>query len=206
MTIEDVGRARPQPLQDRGQQTYERLLDITATLLAEIGVESVSTNMICSRAGMTPPALYRYFKDKYAVIAALAERQMLRQFAVVDEWVRENLPAGVDAMEANTGVLLRRLAAVTADQEGAVWIMRALRAMPRLSLVRLESHRRVTEYLLKAYTPLYPQLSSEELLTRLRIGVEFTYALDELIAESAPADVERILEHGGRMIGGFFRV
>jgi AcrR family transcriptional regulator len=205
MTTDEPGRDRPQPLQDRAQQTYERLLDITAALLAEAGVESISTNMICNRAGMTPPALYRYFRDKYAVIEALAQRQMMRQFAVVDAWLIETLPGGIEAISSEMGVLLRRLAAVTAAQEGSVWILRALRAVPRLSVVRLESHRRVSEHLLAAYAPFYPEVETKELLTRIRIGVEFTYALDELIAESAPADVEPILNQGGRMIGGFFK-
>src|SRR5262249_31941379 len=59
------------PRQERALQTYERLLDVAGELLAEVGVERISTNMICARAGMTPPALYRYFKDKYAVLEAL---------------------------------------------------------------------------------------------------------------------------------------
>jgi hypothetical protein len=112
----------------------------------------------------------------------------------------------MEAVSSEMGELLRRLAAVTAAQEGAVWIQRALRAVPRLSVVRLESHRRVSERLLAAYAPFYPDMEAKDLMTRIRIGVEFTYALDELIAESAPADVEPILEQGGRMIGGFFKV
>ena len=42
-------------------------------LLAEVGIERISTNMIAARAGLTPPALYRYFADKYAVLEALAD-------------------------------------------------------------------------------------------------------------------------------------
>ena len=64
---------RSQPKQERAQVTYDLLLDVAGQLLAEVGFERISTNMICARAGLTPPALYRYFKDKYAVIEALEQ-------------------------------------------------------------------------------------------------------------------------------------
>ena len=68
-------------------QTRERLLDVAGELLGEVGIERISTNMICARAGVTPPALYRYFKDKYAVLEALGRRLMDRQNAVLFAWL-----------------------------------------------------------------------------------------------------------------------
>ena len=55
---------RAQPKQERAQATYERLLDVAGALLGEVGLDRISTNMICARAGLTPPALYRYFNNK----------------------------------------------------------------------------------------------------------------------------------------------
>ena len=52
---------KPGPKQRRAQETYERLLDVAGALLGEVGIERVSTNLIAARAGVTPPALYRYF-------------------------------------------------------------------------------------------------------------------------------------------------
>src|SRR3546814_4706745 len=68
-----LAERRP-PQQDRARQTRKRLLDVAGELLAEVGVERISTNMIAARAGLTPPALYRYFNDKYAVLEALGRR------------------------------------------------------------------------------------------------------------------------------------
>lgn len=60
---EDITR---RPKQERSQATYELLLNVAGELLAEVGIDRISTNLICARAGLTPPALYRYFDDKYA--------------------------------------------------------------------------------------------------------------------------------------------
>ena len=53
-----------QPPKGRGRVTYERLMKAAGELLGEEGFERLSTNAICARAGLTPPALYRYFRDK----------------------------------------------------------------------------------------------------------------------------------------------
>src|SRR5258708_17284419 len=136
---------RRPPRQDRGVQTYERLLDVAGELLAEHGIERISTNQICARAGMTPPALYRYFKDKYAVLEALGRRLMNRQNAVLYAWLDRYAPQGLSALGAAVEELLRATAAVTASEPGAVWTLRALRAGPQLAHVRIESPRLVTD-------------------------------------------------------------
>ena len=54
-------QTKAQPLQERSRQTYEAILAAAAQLLEEVGIDSLSTNMICARANLTRPALYRYF-------------------------------------------------------------------------------------------------------------------------------------------------
>ena len=197
-----VGRTRPQ--QDRAQQTYDRLLDAAGFLLAEVGVDNISTNMICARAGMTPPALYRYFKDKYAVIEALAERLMQRQSVVVERWLCTHAPDGIEALAANVEPLLRDLAAVTGGQPGALWVLRAIRAIPRLTHVRLGSHQRVADRLSEVYASLMPGVPAAMIWTRARLSVEYSYATNEMIAESDGADLAAIFFEAGRMLGSLF--
>ncbi|MFN5821845.1 MAG: TetR/AcrR family transcriptional regulator [Novosphingobium sp.] len=45
------------PTQKRALATYERLLDAAGELLAEVGVERISTNLVAARAGVSPPTL-----------------------------------------------------------------------------------------------------------------------------------------------------
>ena len=51
--------ARTRPSQDRSQETFELILRTTGLLLEDQGFEQLSTNLICRKAGLTPPALYR---------------------------------------------------------------------------------------------------------------------------------------------------
>ena len=164
-------------------QTYERLLDVAGELLADVGIERISTNQICARAGMTPPALYRYFPNKYAVLEALGRRLMDRQNAVLFAWLERHAPLGFQALSEGVEELLRATAQVTAAEPGAIWTLRALRAVPQLAHVRIESHRLVTDRLVEVYRPLLPEMPREVLWRRLRISVELGFAVDEMLTE-----------------------
>ena len=191
---------KPPPKQARAAATRERLLDVAGALLAEVGVERISTNLIAARAGVSPPALYRYFADKYAVLAALGARLMVRQNAVLDAWIAARAPGGIAAMADHIGDLLADTAAVTRSEPGAVWILRALHASPALVPVRLESHRAVTDRLAAACAPHLPGVDPAWLWRRLRIAVELGFAADEMLYEedrlapdAALADVAAML-------------
>src|SRR4030095_16618054 len=101
---------RAAPKQERALQTRERLLDVAGELLGEVGIERISTNMICARAGVTPPALYRYFKDKYGVLEALGRRLMDRQNEVLFAWLDRYAPQVLAALGEHTEDLLRETA------------------------------------------------------------------------------------------------
>ena len=190
----------PQPRQDRAVHTYERLLDVAGELLAEVGVERISTNLICARAGMTPPALYRYFKDKYAVLEALGGRLMDRQNAVLFDWLDREGPKGLTALGEGVEALLRATAAVTAAEPGAIWTLRALRAVPQLAHVRIASHRLVTDRMVEVYAPLLPHMSREVVWRRLRISVEFGFATDEMLNEETLIPRDDILRDAAALL------
>ena len=171
------------PRQHRAVRTYERLLDVAGALLGEVGIDRISTNLIAARAGMTPPALYRYFNDKYAVLEALGRRLMDRQNAVLFAWLERHGPLGLKALGDATEDLMRATADVTASEPGAIWTLRALRAVPQLAHVRIESHRLVTDRMAGVYAPYLPRLTPEVLWRRLRISIEYGYATDEMLNE-----------------------
>ena len=52
----------------------EEFLDAALALLDEGGAEAMSVRAIASRVGVAPNAVYTYFPDKAAVVAALVER------------------------------------------------------------------------------------------------------------------------------------
>lgn len=193
-------RDRARPKQDRARETYDRLLSVAGEMLAEVGIDRITTNLICARAGMTPPALYRYFPDKYAVLEALGKRLMDRQNRVLEDWIAQHEGGGVAALQGAVEQLLRDTAAVTAGEPGAIWTLRALRASPLLIHIRVDSHRHVTDRLTDAYARHLPDVPRAMLWQRLRLGVEMGFALDEMLCEEPGIVPDAAFRHGARML------
>lgn len=191
------------PKQERSQHTRDRLLKAADELLAEVGVQRISTNMVCKRAGVSAPALYRYFEDKYAIIVALAIRLMERKNVVVEAWLEKYQAGGLKALSDNIEELLRGLTEAREEQPGAVWILRSFRAIPQLMALREEAQRLSTERLMTIYRPHLPTVPEDMLRVRVRLSVEFAIAIDELLSDGTE-DRERVFYEGGRMLGALF--
>lgn len=174
--------------------TRDLLLDTAGDLLAEVGIDRISTNLVCERAGVTPPALYYYFGDKYEVVAALGERLMDRQNAVLMHWLERHAPGGLAGYMDNFRDLLRESVEVTEREPGGIWVERALHATPRLEHVRLESHRYATDRLVEAYAPFIPHRSREELWRHMRMMVEFGYVAMEMTHADTGLSRDAILD------------
>ena len=184
---------RTMPKQGRAVQTYERLLDVSGDLLAEVGIERISTNLICARAGMTPPALYRYFKDKYAVLDALGRRLLARRGDILTLWLAEVGPKGPQAMTDGLGDVLSATWQATLNEPGGIWILRALRAVPQLAHVRAEAYAEMTEIMASAFAASLNHPPRDDLWLRVRVALEFAFSADELLFEETRLPPEVII-------------
>ncbi|MEW5686870.1 MAG: TetR/AcrR family transcriptional regulator [Pseudomonadota bacterium] len=68
-------RQRRTPRQARAGSTVDAILDATLQLLEADGPGKLTTNHIAARAGVSIGTIYQYFRDKNAILAALAERR-----------------------------------------------------------------------------------------------------------------------------------
>jgi len=174
------------PAQQRATETYELILDVAAKMLTDVGIERLSTNMVCEQAGLTPPALYRYFPNKYALLSELAQRLMQRQNELIPKWITpEVLVGSVADLEHALAELLLDTYKVTKQTPGGVWILRALRAVPTLQKVRLDSHALVTDAQGQMLIEAFPGVPEESLMLVGRIAVEMVYAGVELLFDSS---------------------
>ncbi len=114
---------RRTPMQARGQATLERILDATAELLDELGIEAITTNLISRTADVNVATLYQYFPNKQAVLLALFKRQnesrveigrrMITGLARTPEWrrmIQQGVQAVAEARRSAGGTTALRLA------------------------------------------------------------------------------------------------
>ena len=189
------------PRQERAKRTYESILAAAAELLIEVGVERISTNLIAERAGITVPALYRYFPNKYSVLHALGAVVMDRQNEVFAQWFASHGEGG-DAHALLDGIydLLKQTYEVTLSQTGGLEILQSLRAVAPLQEVRLESHRLVSAQFAEAAAEVLEREVDELLLRQARITVDTGYAVVEMALEDSALPAEEVMREGARII------
>jgi AcrR family transcriptional regulator len=195
---------KKQPEQQRATATFERILEVAAQTLADVGIDRLSTNLVCQRAGLSPPALYRYFPNKYALLNELGRRLMQHQNELIPHWItREVLAGSAQGLQvALEGLLLDTFRATRATIAG-VWITRALRAVPALAEVRLESHAQVTGAQAALLREVYPQASADELRLVSRVTVELLYAAVEMLFDEPPLDTRAVAQIVSTMVASY---
>lgn len=179
-----------QPSQLRSQDTYEVVLATAGEMLREIGFEQLTTNAICKRAGLTPPALYRYFPNKYAVLKALGDRLMKVQDESVLAWIESGGMEGADPAERieKTAVMMTQMIEMTRRFPGGAAIGRALRAVPMLQQLRFASRDMVANQFAEAMMVRFPKAPEARVRMAMRMMVELTYSATEMAVEEPDYD------------------
>jgi AcrR family transcriptional regulator len=199
-------QTKTQPLQERSRQTFEAILAAAAEVLEEVGIERFSTNLVCRRAQLTPPALYRYFPNKYALLKELGARLMEAQDQAVFDWIDSG---GVDATTPEEALrrnlqIHNRVNDITRQHPGALWILRALRAVPTMREVRIASRTQVAERLFHALKGRYPRADEQELRRGVRLNLELAMAVTEMTLEEPDSESDEINAAFIRMIVQFY--
>jgi AcrR family transcriptional regulator len=193
------------PRQERAKRTYEAILSAASELLVEVGVERISTNLIAERAGITVPALYRYFPNKYAVIYAVGAQLMDTQNQVFQAWFDAH-GQGADPAQLLSHVhdLLKSTFEVTASQHGSLEILQALRAVGPLRELRLTSHNLVTEQIAQLLAQLLQRPVDAQLIRQASVSVDTGYSLVEMALEHPDDQVQGILQEGAQMLQAYW--
>lgn len=185
------------PQQRRARSTYDAILEAAGELLAEVGVERLSTNLVCRRAGITPPALYRYFPNKYALLKELGARLMAVQDEAVFAWqdsTQKTPAASVEEQAERLRAIQAEVNARTRRFPGGGWVMRALRAVPTLGAVRIASREAVAERDFAMLAERYPDVDRKVLRIAATLVVEVMYASTELVMDQPELDADLVTE------------
>ena len=194
-SVELLEKNRPQ--QQRAIRTYEAILSATGELLCEVGLERISTNTIAERAGVTVPALYRYFPNKYAVLNALGARLMDAQNEVFERWQRQYvLGKSAQSMLDSIYHLLYDIYTVTNDFPGGLEVMHGMQAMAPLQDVRLENQWAVAESFGRIWSERFQIPFTRAQFRRARVAVGMGFMVVQMALEDSRLEPEDALRDG----------
>ncbi|MDO9397842.1 MAG: TetR/AcrR family transcriptional regulator [Herbiconiux sp.] len=92
-----TGQVRNEPVQARSSERIGALLDAASAVVAEVGIERLTTAMVAERAGASIGTVYRYFPDRIAVLGAMSLRGFERFLRAGVENLEQARPTTLEA-------------------------------------------------------------------------------------------------------------
>ena len=194
------------PQQARAIETYERILRAAGEVLEERGLDSISTNNIAERAGITVPALYRYFPNKYAVLYTMGARLMDKQNRALVAWSNKHLVSNdPQSLIENLGELLQETLEITLNEPAGLALLRALRALPVMQDVLLESHYTMSQWAADNWAEILNLETQPDNLRRMRLILQMGTSAIELALEDPDMPTEFALSEATDMLQMYWR-
>ncbi len=98
-------RADNPPRQARSRETLQRLLDAAETMLLKHGPEGATLPRIAKHAGVAPASVYRRFRNKEALMAAVLNRFAERSSGAVNEQFDPESVRALGLVQFSTNVI-----------------------------------------------------------------------------------------------------
>jgi AcrR family transcriptional regulator len=188
---------RRQPVQRRGQERADRILEAAAALVDEVGPAAVTTTMVASRAGTSVGSVYAYFRDRTAIYDAIVTRCIDKQVRLSDE-VRDAAPE-LDFFDQADRVIDRSVALYrTEPAYRALWFSSHLSATMVAAMQR--SDEQLAHHLLERLRASGDDLDTDDPVAAMRLyvgivdkGMQLAFALDPQGDAAIIAETRRAL-------------
>lgn len=180
---------RYRPTTERGEQTFDAILDAALEVLTEESLRGITTRKVSDRAGVNIATLYQYFRDIEAVLMALSLKFQIAQTTfLVDQSV--DLAMGKD-FSLWVDDLARSLVDIRLKNPSLTALVYATKALPYLHEVVNLGWESGARLFAMALSIRNPPMTAEEILPYARASnsaVRLT--LDDTISRE-PFDRER---------------
>ena len=182
---------RRAPLQQRSLARAERILEVTAELLEEVGFDALTTILIARRMGISVGTLYHYFPNKHAIMYAMAERwlqEVERSLDEVASWPLEKL-----SLAQFVNRLVERQLAAYRAQQGILHLVQAMFSIPELRELDQRHDALVIERMTGVFARYGLRGTPTELGRLARAWLELTHALLLVVVNQAGSRSRRTL-------------
>jgi len=139
---------RKQAKQERSRTTIDVLLEATARVVSQAGLDRATTNRIAEVAGVSVGSLYQYFPGKESLLAALIEREARRDLVAMRAVMADcaGMPLA-QAVGRSLGALVERHARDPALYRWMLTYVPALGQHPKVRAVAAEGRAMLRDVL-----------------------------------------------------------
>lgn len=177
---------RNTPIQKRALERRDKILEVTAVLLEEIGQDDLTTILVAKRAEVSVGTLYHYFPNKYAILYALAERWLGEMDIALQEMEAE----AIEQLSLRKFVErnIDRMLLVYNNQRGLLPLVQAMFGVPELKAMDIQHDELIITALARMFARLEIAERSSELNRLGRAYMEINHALLLVVVHQSKTD------------------
>jgi len=130
------------PAQKRAEKTVKHILDVSADLLEEVGIDNFNTNLLAERANIRVATVYRYFPNKLAILSALIQNWL--DLVVTSMTFTSDISGSKQNWREYIEGIIDNYAEIVLNQRGHLAIRRAVQAAPELVQIEARMIRKLS--------------------------------------------------------------
>ena len=186
-------RPRKRAAQERSRATVAAILEATARILADDGLDAVTTNAVAGRAGVSVGSLYQYYPNREAILADLLRGKLAALAVAVGDATDE--PTFDSALRAMLRALARSYIQRPALAAALLYVETLVGADEDIAALRAKLGRETVAFL-KAHGASDPELAARDITALVR-GMALAAGLN------GERDVEALVARMERAVRGY---
>lgn len=190
--------ARREPVQARARERTRQILDATARLLEEVGLNDLTTILIARELDISVGSLYHYFPNKQAILYAMGEQWLASISTAMHELAQRDLETM--SLERFIDDFSGCLLGVYREQRGLLPLVQAMWGIPELHELDKRHDALVISHLVEIYRRLGFKCPPNELNRLGRLALETCHALLLVVINQAEKRAQRTLEDLRQML------
>ena len=182
---------RRTPTQERSHARTQKILEVTAKLLENHGIEGLTTAMIAKELKMSVGSLYHYFPNKHAILNVLATTWLAEMTLVLDQ-VSSTQTQDIPFAQLIDDIL-EGIYQVYRRQEAVLPLAQALSSIPELRHLDAEHDRLIITKMIKIFRNAGFVSTDNELNRIARVFLELTHSLLIVAVDQRPVRSARTM-------------
>jgi AcrR family transcriptional regulator len=180
----------------------ELILDVAEEVIAEVGYDAATTNLIAVRAQMSPGSLYQYFANKAAIVEALADRYVVHLAEARDGLFAEDL-TGLPLAQLVDRVV-DPIVAFNVAHPAAKSLLAAVDVAPELATAGSRLHAAIGGRVGALIAGLAPERRADERQISATVSLQILAGVLPAVVAASPRDRPKLIRELKSALGGYW--
>lgn len=194
---------RAEPRQQRSEKRIDEILEVTVRLLAEVGLDDLTTVLVAREIGISVGSVYHYFPNKFAILYAVGERWLDN----MSHTLRSIEGQDLESMDVQTFTdqYCSKMLKIYRQQIAVLPLVRAMFTVPELRDLDERHDEDIINGLMSAFKRLGIDRSPGELNRMGRLVLEMTHAVFLVIVNQNRQRGAKTLADLKGLLSGYLR-